>query len=107
LALEVAKTKYKQKPNQMNVCQQYSMGEQGDLRNKFYFEGRDACPKCGAKCTEKHVVCGCRMNGDGYGVDEYHCPKCDFKTSFQYDEAGDYYYYEMQYVQKPAAASKI
>lgn len=51
---------------------------------------------------ECHVA-GCRHNGDGYGTEVFTCQTCQWCTSFQYDEQGDSYYYEMDYLyRKPA-----
>lgn len=43
-------------------------------------------------------VAGCRMNGDAYGTTVFTCTECNWKTSFQYDEASDdSYYYETRF----------
>jgi predicted RNA-binding Zn-ribbon protein involved in translation (DUF1610 family) len=78
--------------------EQFSVGDQGDNRATFHSSGMSKCPSCGSTeiKEEKHVA-GCRHNGDGYGTEVYTCQKCSWTTSFQYDEAGDSYYYEMNY----------
>jgi hypothetical protein len=37
------------------------------------------------------------MNGDGYGTTVFTCNDCDWKTSFQYDDASEPYYYETRF----------
>ena len=75
--------------------QQFSSGDHGPNRANFYHSGMRTCPSCGGTDIkdERHVA-GCRHNGDGYGTEVYSCDKCDWSTSFQYDEAGDTYYYD-------------
>eukprot|EP00521_Asterionellopsis_glacialis_P005934 CAMPEP_0195267854 /NCGR_PEP_ID=MMETSP0706-20130129/12827_1 /TAXON_ID=33640 /ORGANISM="Asterionellopsis glacialis, Strain CCMP134" /LENGTH=168 /DNA_ID=CAMNT_0040322663 /DNA_START=113 /DNA_END=619 /DNA_ORIENTATION=- len=45
----------------------------------------------------KDFPAGCRMNGDGYGTTVFTCTKCNWQTSFQYDDAAEVYYYETQH----------
>jgi hypothetical protein len=81
----------------MNFGQQFSSGDQGALKVKFWRSGMQSCPRCGSGVrTETHCA-GCRMNGDGYGTEVYACTStegCGWSTSFQYDDASDTYYYE-------------
>lgn len=75
--------------------EQFSCGDQGSDREKFYENGRRECPRCGGQdITMECHVAGCRHNGDGYGTEVFTCKSCQWSTSFQYDEAGDTYYYE-------------
>lgn len=85
--------------------EQFSSGDQGAARRAFYDHGRSSCPQCQSTeiGLEKHVA-GCRHNGDGYGTEVFTCNTCQWSTSFQYDEAGDCYYYEMRSHPSPGPA---
>eukprot|EP01136_Pigoraptor_vietnamica_P045007 Opistho-1_new@22454 len=77
--------------------QQYSCGDQSEGgRRRFWESGYRTCSGCGvAGNIEEHEDrAGCRMNGDGYGTAVFTCRSCGWKTSFQFDEAADTYYYE-------------
>lgn len=76
--------------------EQYSAGDQSiSSRSEFRSSSYAKCPSCGScEIGMTHDVAGCRHNGDGYGTDEYWCKQCSWRTSFQWDEAGDSYYYE-------------
>mmetsp|Transcript_33092 Transcript_33092/g.55691 ORF Transcript_33092/g.55691 Transcript_33092/m.55691 type:complete len:149 (+) Transcript_33092:228-674(+) len=74
---------------------QYSKGDQGNKRVAFWRSGFKICPDCKSeeiKSTSDSA--GCRHNGDAYGTELFQCRKCEWNTSFQWDEAGDSYYYE-------------
>jgi len=74
---------------------QYSEGDQGPNKKEFWKSDMKKCPKCEkSNIQQKTDCCGCRHNGDGYGVELFTCLDCGWKTSFQYDEAGDCHYYE-------------
>mmetsp|Transcript_9687 Transcript_9687/g.22596 ORF Transcript_9687/g.22596 Transcript_9687/m.22596 type:complete len:165 (+) Transcript_9687:1893-2387(+) len=79
----------------VSIGQQFSTGDQGDSRKAFWESGFKTCPKCQKKEIQstEHGA-GCRMNGDGYGTEVFKCKACSWETSFQYDEAGETYYYE-------------
>lgn len=79
--------------------EQFSTGDQSnDSRNAFYESSFKKCMGCGVEgaIDSKDHVAGCRHNGDGYGTTVFTCTKCRWSTSFQYDEAGDCYYYEVR-----------
>lgn len=78
---------------------QFSTGDQSkDSREPFWASGFKVCQSCSGKnITSKTEVAGCRHNGDGYGTEVFTCKDCGWETSFQYDEAGDSYYYETRY----------
>ena len=70
--------------------EQYSTGDQGNFKRLFWESSYSVCPLCDGKEIKNTKVCaGCRYNGDGYGTEEFECTKCQWKTSFQYDEAGE------------------
>ena len=74
---------------------QFSSGDQGNYKEDFWRNGFKTCPKCAvSKITKDSHGAGCRHNGDGYGTDVFTCQKCGWSTSFQYDDAAEYYYYE-------------
>lgn len=82
------------------VKDQYSTGDQSGKRQEFWASGMKTCPECKSDkgFDTVHDVCGVRHNGDAYGVDVFTCKNCGWKTSFQWDEAGDgAYYYETQW----------
>ena len=83
----------------MAVCgYQFSSGDQGNKRETFWRNGFSSCPSCGQKDISKETCCaGCRMNGDGYGTEVFTCNNCKWTTSFQYDDASDFYYYETRF----------
>eukprot|EP01137_Pigoraptor_chileana_P036824 Opistho-2@33059 len=75
--------------------EQFTAGDQTlDLRMSLYESWFKECSLCGADVTEDVNCAGCRHNGDGYGTSVFTCDKCGWSTSFQYDEAGDTYFYE-------------
>ena len=76
--------------------EQFSTGDQSrESRKEFANSGFSTCPKCKqSKIKEERHSAGCRMNGDGYGTTVFECLECKWKTSFQYDDASDVYYYE-------------
>ena len=78
---------------------QFSTGDQfRGSREDFWKSGFKVCQSCGkSKITSRTEVAGCRHNGDGYGTEVFTCGECGWETSFQYDEAGDSYYYETRY----------
>jgi len=79
----------------MEIKSQYKEGDQGPNKVKFWKSGLKKCPKCGkTDIQRKQDVCGCRMNGDGYGVELFTCLSCKWKTSFLYDDVDDFYFYE-------------
>ena len=55
--------------------------------------------------SEDHVA-GCRMNGDAYGTTVFTCTLCGWKTSFQYDDASEPYYYETRSWNREASPKK-
>jgi predicted RNA-binding Zn-ribbon protein involved in translation (DUF1610 family) len=69
-----------------------------DERWRFFNSEFSKCSKCGEEAKdmiqETRNVEACRMNGDAYGVVEFSCQKCGWKTSFKFDEAADVYYFE-------------
>lgn len=76
---------------------QFKAGDQSDeSRKQFYFDDFKICPKCQSKeIIEENYKGGWRWNGDGFGTDVFKCINCQWYTSFEYDEGGDYeYYYE-------------
>lgn len=78
--------------------EQFSTGDQGDQRRVFYEASCRTCPSCQSKeISMVRDVAGCRHNGDGYGTEVFTCKNCNWCTSFQYDESGDSYFYEMSY----------
>lgn len=106
----------------VSIGSQFSVGEQReDQRMQFWASGFSKCqnPSCPSLNTpaDKHGnhhqpswarkkkdsirseghPAGCRMNGDGYGTTVFTCVDCDWKTSFQYDEASEPYYYETRF----------
>lgn len=79
---------------------QFSAGDHGPNRRKFWDAHFKVCPIETCKCTQFNItrdVAGCRMNGDAYGTNTFECSKCGWKTTFQWDEAGDDYYYDNNY----------
>ena len=87
--------------------EQFSTGDQGDERVTFFKNNRSTCPVCQGKDIklDSHVA-GCRHNGDGYGTEVFTCQSCQWTTSFQYDEQGDSYYYEMDYLYRKEAPKR-
>ncbi|CAF3335288.1 unnamed protein product [Rotaria sp. Silwood1] len=76
--------------------EQYSVDEQGFEKHVFRALGMETCPRSEAKSIENILdCCGVRHHGDAYSVSIFTCKTCDFKTSFQYNEAADRYYYEI------------
>jgi len=76
---------------------QYSTGDQGENKKKFWEQKFKTCQIESCKSNEIDILqdsCGCRMNGDAYGVYVFTCKKCGWKTSFHYDDASDNYFYE-------------
>lgn len=88
---------------------QFSSGDQSrDARSEFANSSYSICPKCkGKDFRNEKTVAGCRHNGDGYGTEEYTCRGCGWATSFQYDEAGDSYFYETRYFNSTPAPPKV
>lgn len=79
--------------------EQFSAGDQSKgSRFEFWKSGFKECQACHQRNMHEEVNCaGCRHNGDGYGTVIFTCLNegCDWRTSFQYDEAdGGPYYYE-------------
>jgi RNase P subunit RPR2 len=74
---------------------QFSTGDQGPLKWRFRQLKMKTCPACGAQqiVSEKFTE-GCRFNGDAYGTTVFTCSDCSWKTSFQFDDSSDDYYYE-------------
>jgi hypothetical protein len=75
---------------------QFKTGDQSEESRrafvKLYFK---QCVKCSStKIEEERFVDGVRMNGDAYGTTVFTCGDCGWKTSFQYDDSSDCYYYE-------------
>ena len=90
----------------MAVCgNQFSAGDQGPSKEAFWRTGCSQCQNISCSRTsvdQKTIVsedfpAGCRMNGDGYGTTVYTCHVCGWKTSFQYDDASEPYYYETRH----------
>eukprot|EP00349_Pseudokeronopsis_sp_Brazil_P008764 CAMPEP_0202971656 /NCGR_PEP_ID=MMETSP1396-20130829/29198_1 /ASSEMBLY_ACC=CAM_ASM_000872 /TAXON_ID= /ORGANISM="Pseudokeronopsis sp., Strain Brazil" /LENGTH=98 /DNA_ID=CAMNT_0049701243 /DNA_START=159 /DNA_END=455 /DNA_ORIENTATION=- len=79
--------------------QQYSTGDQSHSnRVKFWKSGFRTCPCCDESEIQSVCDCaGCRRNGDAYGTEVFTCRKCQWTTSFQYDDASDTYYYETRF----------
>lgn len=74
---------------------QFSIGDQGEMRIQFWRDDYKKCPSCqGTNFSETKTCTGCRHNGDGYGTCEYSCNSCLWSTSFLYDESDIPYYYE-------------
>jgi hypothetical protein len=75
--------------------EQFKSGDQGNLKKQFWRKNNRECPLCqGTDIKSETQVAGCRHNGDGYGTEVFLCMKCNWTTSFQYDEADGPYYYE-------------
>jgi hypothetical protein len=76
---------------------QFSTGDQSnESRIKFYNNDCEKCIHCDSKEIDKeHVIANCRMNGDAYGTDVFSCTKCGWYTSFHWDDASEYDYYEV------------
>ena len=77
--------------------EQFSSGDQNvHHRAEFWRSGFRICQGCqqSSGMTSRSETAGCRRNGDGYGTEVFTCTKCNWSTSFQYDEASDTYYYE-------------
>mmetsp|Transcript_11280 Transcript_11280/g.23086 ORF Transcript_11280/g.23086 Transcript_11280/m.23086 type:complete len:189 (-) Transcript_11280:1937-2503(-) len=82
---------------------QFSTGDQGN-REEFWRSGFQTCQNSSCQSRKQDpkpktirsedVPAGCRMNGDGYGTTVFTCSECGWKTSFQYDDASEPYYYE-------------
>jgi len=54
------------------------------------------CVKCGSEnLKEVKKSEGCRHNGDAYGHTVFTCTSCQWCTRFEWDEAGEPYYYEV------------
>lgn len=80
---------------------QFSAGDQGERKWIFAESYMKKCPACtGTSIQMDHFPEGCRMNGDAYGTDVFICTTCQWKTSFQYDDSSDPYYYEKPMKQK-------
>jgi hypothetical protein len=74
---------------------QFSTGDQGINKWTFRATSIKECPTChGKEIKEERFAEACRMNGDAYGTTVFTCKGCDWKTSFQWDESSDDYYYE-------------
>ncbi len=80
--------------------EQFSTGDQSkSSRIEFSDGGYKRCVECHKENMKEDRHCaGCRHNGDGYGTMVYTCNSCGWSTSFQYDEAGDSYFYETKYL---------
>ncbi len=79
---------------------QFSCGDQTkECRSSFAESDFKICPKCHSTEIDTKVHgANCRMNGDAFGTDVFTCKLCNWITSFQWDEGGDYpYYYEIIY----------
>jgi hypothetical protein len=77
---------------------QFKLGDQSFAsRYDFYKLDFKQCVKCRSdKIKEDRFVDGVRMNGDACGTTMFTCERCDWGTSFQYDDSSDCYYYEVQ-----------
>ena len=74
---------------------QFSAGDQGENKWKFSATYMKECPVCNSKdIAEERFPEACRMNGDAYGTTVFTCKKCNWNTSFQWDDSSDNYYYE-------------
>jgi len=74
---------------------QFSTGDQGEYKWKFKNTYMKDCPTCYSKEIVEHKFPeACRINGDAYGTTVFICNVCDWKTSFQWDDSHDDYYYE-------------
>jgi hypothetical protein len=74
---------------------QFGTGDQSDWKRQFWKSGFATCPQCAkTDIDKKGHGAGCRQNGDGYGTEVFTCKGCGWKTSFQYDDAAESYYYE-------------
>ena len=81
---------------------QFSAGDQGENKWTFRLSNMKVCPLCASKKIEdERFPEGCRMNGDAYGTTVFMCADCKWKTSFQWDDSSEPYYYE-----KPPASSQ-
>lgn len=89
---------------------QFSTGDQGNAKEAFWRSGMKQCQNisCSRDDPKENTIrsvdhpAGCRMNGDGYGTTVFSCYQCGWKTSFQYDDASEPYYYETRdYRNKP------
>ena len=79
---------------------QFSCGDQTNESRALFAESDfKVCPKChSTEIIKKVHGANCRMNGDAFGTDVFICNSCNWVTSFQWDEGGDYpYYYEIIY----------
>jgi hypothetical protein len=74
---------------------QFCEGDQGERKWKFQASYMAECPACNSKdIVEEKFPEACRMNGDAYGTSVFTCKECKWKTSFQWDDSSDNYYYE-------------
>ena len=84
---------------------QFSTGDQGSNKEAFWRTGFKLCQQCHESGTieTNEVPAGCRMNGYAYGTTVFTCGSCGWKTSFQWDEAGEgpYYYETRGYTRTP------
>ena len=75
---------------------QFSTGDQGGSKIKFWEGGMRSCPSCSGSSISQSTHCaGVRHNGDGYGTEVYSCKDCSWKTSFQYDDACKIIFYHL------------
>jgi hypothetical protein len=88
---------------------QFSTGDQGPQKWKFRASHMKICPECSGKnIEEERFPEGCRFNGDAYGTTVFTCADCKWKTSFQWDDSSDNYYYEKPPVEKnPQGATEV
>jgi hypothetical protein len=80
-----------------------------ELKQAFWRGGYSKCQACGDTTDIKKSKNseGCRWNGDAYGTDVFTCGRCDWSTSFQWDDASEEcYYFEVRgWPREPPAAA--
>lgn len=79
---------------------QFSCGDQlNDSRALFAQNDFKKCIKCNNNMEQKEYIAAYRFraSGDAYGTDVFTCNKCNWITSFMWDEASEIYYYETTY----------
>lgn len=77
---------------------QFKTGDQTyESRKAFCDLHFKQCIKCqSSRIKEEREVSACRMNGDAYGTTVFTCEDCKWHTSYQWDDASDCYYYEVE-----------
>ncbi len=81
---------------------QFYCGDQSNESKSIFSQNNfKKCVKCDSNEIEKkeHIAAyRFRASGDAYGTDVFICKKCNWTTSFHWDEAGECpLYYEIQY----------